>query len=85
MCHNYQQSGHYERECPLPPVTCMYCHATDHDPDDFITLLGKILEKHNQNNLNVQWISTEAREDGSNINIVTHGGAKKEMIRLNKN
>jgi hypothetical protein len=38
--------------------------------------LGKIQEKRNQNNQNVQWISAEARDDGRNINIVTRGGAK---------
>jgi hypothetical protein len=41
-----------------------------------LTLLGKIQEKRNQNNQNVQWISAEARDDGRNINIVTRGGAK---------
>jgi hypothetical protein len=30
----------------------------------------------NQNNQNVQWISTEARDDGRNINIVMREGAK---------
>jgi hypothetical protein len=54
----------------------MYCRATDHDTEECPTLLGKIQEKWNQNNQNVQWISTEAREDGRNINIVMHGGAK---------
>jgi hypothetical protein len=39
-------------------------------------ILGKIQEKRNQNNQNVQWISAEARDDGRNINIVTRGGAK---------
>jgi hypothetical protein len=38
--------------------------------------LGKIQEKRNQNNQNVQWISIEVRDDGRNINIVTCGGAK---------
>jgi hypothetical protein len=38
--------------------------------------LGKIQEKRNQNNQNVQWISTEERDDGKNINIVMRGGAK---------
>jgi hypothetical protein len=38
--------------------------------------LGKIQEKRNQNNQNVQWISVEARDDKRNINIVTQGGAK---------
>ena len=41
-----------------------------------MTLLGKIQEKRNQNNHNVQWISAEERDEGRNINIVTHGGAK---------
>jgi hypothetical protein len=54
----------------------MYCRATDHDTEDCPTLLGKIQEKRNQNNQNVQWISAEARDDGRNINIVTRGGAK---------
>jgi hypothetical protein len=76
VCHNFQQPGHYARDCPLPPTTCMYCRATDHDTEDCPTLLGKIQEKRNQNNQNVQWISAEARDDGRNINIVTRGGAK---------
>jgi hypothetical protein len=54
----------------------MYCHASDHGIEDCLTLLRKIQEKRNQNNQNLQWISIEAREDGRNINIVTHGGAK---------
>jgi hypothetical protein len=37
--------------------------------------LGKIQEKRNQNNQNVQWILTEARNDEIHINIVTCGGA----------
>jgi hypothetical protein len=45
VCHNFQQPGHYARECPLPPATCMYCRATDHDTEDCTTLLGKIQEK----------------------------------------
>jgi hypothetical protein len=40
------------------------------------TLLGKIQEKRNQNNQNVQWISIEVRDEGRNINIVTRGVAK---------
>jgi hypothetical protein len=40
------------------------------------TLLGKIQKNMNQNNQNVQWISTEARDEGRNINIVKHGGDK---------
>jgi hypothetical protein len=38
--------------------------------------LGKIEEKRNQNNHNIQWILVEARDDGKNINIVTRGGSK---------
>jgi hypothetical protein len=53
VCHNCQQPGHYARECPLPPATCMYCRATDHDTEDCTTLLGKIQEKQNQKNQNV--------------------------------
>jgi hypothetical protein len=41
-CHNFQQPGHYARECPLPPGTCMYCHTLDHDMEEFPTLLGNI-------------------------------------------
>jgi hypothetical protein len=70
------KSRHYARECPLPPATCMYCRARDHDTEECPTLLGKIQEKWNQKNQNVQWISAEARDDGRNINIVTHGGYK---------
>jgi hypothetical protein len=50
--------------------------ASDHDTEECLTLLVKIQEKRNQNNQNVQWISAEARDEGRNINIVTHGGAK---------
>jgi hypothetical protein len=74
--HNCQQPRHYARDCPLRPTTCMYCRAIDHDTKDCPSLLGKIQEKRNQNNQNVQWISTEARDDGRNINIVTQGGSK---------
>jgi hypothetical protein len=56
--------GHYARECPLPPTTCMYCRASDHDTEECLTLLVKIQEKRNQNNQNVQWISAEARDEG---------------------
>jgi hypothetical protein len=76
VCHNGQQTRHYAMECPLPPATCMYCCASDHDTQNFSTLLVKIQEKRNQNNQNVQWISVEARDEGRNINIFTHGGAK---------
>ena len=76
MCHNYQHLGHYASEFPLLPMTCMCCRTTNHDIEDCTTLLGKIQEKRIQNNQNVQWISTEAREYGRNINIVTRGGAK---------
>jgi hypothetical protein len=54
----------------------MYCRASDHDTEECPTLLGKIQEKRNQNNQNVQWISAEVRDEGRNINIVTQGGAK---------
>jgi hypothetical protein len=54
----------------------MYCHASNHDIEECPTLLGNIQEKRNQNNQNIQWISTEARDEGININIVTRGGAK---------
>jgi hypothetical protein len=54
----------------------MYCHASDHKKEECPTLLVNIQENRNQNNQNVQWISSEAREDGRNINIVTCGGTK---------
>jgi hypothetical protein len=54
----------------------MYSFASDHNTKDYPTLLGKIWEKRNHNNQNAQWISTEARENGININIVMRGGAK---------
>jgi len=57
-------------------MTCMYCHATNHDTEECPTLLGKIQEKRNQNNQNVQWIYAKAKDDGRNINIVTQGGSK---------
>ena len=76
VCHNCQQPGHYARECLLPPTNCIYCRASDHDMEDCPTLFGKIQEKRNQHNQNVQWISVEARDDDRNINIVTQGGMK---------
>jgi hypothetical protein len=60
----------------MPPVTCMYFRASNHDTEEYPTLLVNIQEKMNQNNQNVQWISVEARDDGWNINIVTRGGMK---------
>jgi hypothetical protein len=27
VCHNCQKPGHYARDFPQPPVTCMYCHS----------------------------------------------------------
>jgi two-component SAPR family response regulator len=55
----------------------MYYNAIDHDTEDCITLYGKIQEKHNHNNQNVQWITTKAREERRKINIVMGRGAKK--------
>jgi hypothetical protein len=55
-CHNFQQPGHYARDFPQPPTTCMYCRATDHTTEDCPILLTKIQDKRNQNNQNVQWI-----------------------------
>jgi hypothetical protein len=46
--------------------------------------LGKIQEKRNPNNQNVQWISAEARDDGRNINIVMQGGAKTRTDTVRK-
>jgi hypothetical protein len=45
VCHKFQDPGHYAREFPLPPATCMYCRATNHDTEDYLTLLGKIQKK----------------------------------------
>jgi len=50
-------------------VTCKYYCTTNHDTEECPTLLGKIQEKRNQNNQNVQWISAEAKDDGRNINM----------------
>jgi hypothetical protein len=50
ICHNCQQIEHYARECLLPPATCMYYRASDHDTEECLTLLVKIQEKRNQNN-----------------------------------
>jgi len=76
VCHNCKQPRHYARECPLPPMTCMYCLASDHDTKECPTLLGKIHEKRNKKNHNVQWISVEVRDDRKNINIVMCRGDK---------
>jgi len=56
----------------------MYCSTTDHETEDYPTLLVKLQDKRNQKNQNVQWIVVENKEeDGKNINIVvTRGGAK---------
>jgi hypothetical protein len=54
----------------------MYFHASDHETKECTILLVKIQEKRNQNNHNVQWISTKSRDDEQNINIVTRGGTK---------
>jgi hypothetical protein len=44
--------------------------------EECLTLLINIQKKMNQNNQNVQWISTEERDEGRNINIVMRGGDK---------
>jgi hypothetical protein len=44
--------------------------------EGYPTLLGNVQEKMNQNNQNFQWISAEAWDEGRNINIVLHKGAK---------
>jgi hypothetical protein len=49
-CHNCQQPRHYAKEFPLPPATCMYFRASDHETEECPTLLVKIQEKRNQNN-----------------------------------
>ena len=58
--------------------------ARDHDIEYHLTFLGKIQEKRNQNNQNVEWISAEARDDGRNINIVTYRGDKTGSNTLKK-
>jgi hypothetical protein len=40
--HNCQQLGHYAQECPLPPATCIYCRASDHDMEECMTLVVNI-------------------------------------------
>jgi hypothetical protein len=74
--HNFQQQGHYARDCPQPTTTCMYCRAVDHMTEECPKLMMKIQEKRNLNNQNVQWIVAEIRDPGRNINIVTRGGVK---------
>jgi hypothetical protein len=54
----------------------MYCRTSYHDIEDCLTLLVKIQEKRNQNSQNVQWILSEERDEGRNINIVTRRGSK---------
>jgi hypothetical protein len=54
----------------------MYCQGSDHDTEECPTILVNIQEKRNQNNQHVQWISAKTRDEGWNINIVTHRGAK---------
>jgi hypothetical protein len=56
--HNCHKPRHYARDCPHPPMTCMYYRAIDHDTEECPTLLTKIQEMRNQNNKNVQWIAT---------------------------
>jgi hypothetical protein len=63
----------------------MYCCTTDHDTKYCPTLLTRIQEKRNQNNQNFQWISTETRDDGKKINIVTRGGTKIGVDAVNQN
>jgi hypothetical protein len=54
----------------------MYYRAIDHVTEECPKLTTKIQEKRNLDNQNVQWISTEIRDPGRNINIVTRGGVK---------
>jgi hypothetical protein len=70
ICHNFQQQGHYARDCPQPTTTTY--HVTEECPK----LMTKIQEKRNLNNQNVQWIAAEIRDPRRNINIVTRGGVK---------
>jgi hypothetical protein len=54
-------------------------HVLSHNKSQYKGLrniVGEDIGKKNQNNLNVQWISTKSREDGRNMNIVTWRGAK---------
>jgi hypothetical protein len=75
--HNCQKLGHYARDFPQPPATCMYCRATDHETKEFPTLLIKIQDKRNHTNQNVKWIRVENREAyGKKNNTLTRGGAK---------
>jgi hypothetical protein len=63
----------------------MYCHASNHDTEECPTLLVKIQENRNQNKQNVQWILAKARDEGRNIDIVTHGGDKPSTNIVKKN
>jgi hypothetical protein len=42
VCHKCHKTGHYARECPLPPAMCMHYSASYHDTKECPTLLGKI-------------------------------------------
>jgi hypothetical protein len=76
VCQNYQKPGHYARDFPLPPVTCMYCCATYDDIEDCPIVLGRNQVKRNHNSQNVKWIYAEARDDVKNIDIFNRGGSK---------
>jgi hypothetical protein len=39
--HNFQKIGHYARDFPQPPMTCMYFHTTYHEIEYCPTLLIK--------------------------------------------
>jgi hypothetical protein len=56
VCHNCQQPGHYARECPLPPATCIFCHASDHDTEEFPTLLGDAVSQDPSQH---QWVKNK--------------------------